>query len=86
MCSRFGYDKITAAVTGSEAADTAVKIARKWGQQVKGIPARELLILGVGDNYHGLTSGIWPIMNPDGERDGMAIADPTIRNLFCWTS
>lgn len=70
MCRRFGYDKINAAVTGSEAADTAVKIARKWGQQVKGISADKMLVLGVGDNYHGLLSGIWPIMNPDVERDG----------------
>jgi len=45
MCQRFGYDKITAVVTGSEAADTACKIARKWGIQRKGIAVEKCLIL-----------------------------------------
>ncbi|OGE47679.1 hypothetical protein PENARI_c038G09160 [Penicillium arizonense] len=81
MCCRFGYDKINAAVTGSEAADTAVKIARKWGQQVKGISAHKMLVLGVGDNYHGLLSGIWPIMNPDVERDAYGVFDDKLTNV-----
>lgn len=51
-------------VTGAEAADTACKIARKWGVKRKGIAPDDVLILGCSDNYHGLTSGIWPIMNP----------------------
>lgn len=70
MCNRFGYDKITAGTSGSEAVDTACKIARKWGVKVKGIPARDVLVLGVSDNYHGLTSGVWPLMDADGKRDG----------------
>ncbi|KAJ5923154.1 hypothetical protein N7454_008399 [Penicillium verhagenii] len=81
ICKRFGYDKINAAVTGSEAADTAVKIARKWGRQVKGIEADQLLVLGVGDNYHGLLSGIWPIMNPDEERGEYGVFDEKLTNV-----
>lgn len=64
LCERFGYDKVTAMVSGAEAADTACKIARKWGITHKKIPAEEVIVLGTSDNYHGLTSGIWPIMNP----------------------
>ena len=70
LCKRFGYDKISAMVTGAEGADTACKVARKWGTQVKGIASQEVLVLGVSDNYHGLSSGVWPLMNPDQSRIG----------------
>lgn len=69
LCERFGYDKVTAMVSGAEAADTACKIARKWGIVHKGIDPEEVLVLGTSDNYHGLTSGIWPIMTP-GSQEG----------------
>lgn len=80
MCRRFGYDKITAMTSGAEAADTACKIARKWGTQVKGIPPKDLLILGVSENYHGLTSGVWPLMNPDPQRDHYATFNLSMTN------
>lgn len=64
LCERFGYEKVTTMVSGAEAADTACKIARKWGITYKGIAPEEVLVIGCSDNYHGLTSGIWPIMNP----------------------
>lgn len=41
--------------TGAEAVETAVKIARKWGYKVKGIPANEAVVLSVADNFHGRT-------------------------------
>jgi ornithine--oxo-acid transaminase len=64
LCDTFGYDKATAMTSGSEAADAACKIARKWGTKVKGINPDEVLVLGVSENYHGLTSGVWPLMTP----------------------
>jgi ornithine--oxo-acid transaminase len=67
LCQRFGYDKVASMVTGAEAADSACKIARKWGITRKGIPPEDVLVLDCSDNYHGLTSGIWPIMNPCGQ-------------------
>lgn len=71
MCKRFGYDKMVGMVSGTEGADAAVKFARKWGIKVKGIPPREVLVLGVSDNYHGVGSGIWPIMNDMGQSSGL---------------
>lgn len=71
MCKRFGYDKITAMVSGAESADAACKIARRWGHKVKGISTDEVLILGVSDNYHGLSAGVWPLMDASQERTGM---------------
>lgn len=80
MCGRFRYDKICAMTSGAEAADTACKIARKWGTQVKGIPPQDLLILGVSENYHGLTSGVWPLMNPDPQQSQYATFNPSMTN------
>ncbi|KXJ87191.1 pyridoxal phosphate-dependent transferase [Microdochium bolleyi] len=64
LCEKLGYDKVASMTSGAEAADAAVKIARKWGIVRKGIPAEELLVLGCSENYHGLSSGIWPLMTP----------------------
>lgn len=74
LCTRFGYDKVTAMVSGAEAADTACKIARKWGIMRKGIAAEDVVVLGTSDNYHGLTSGIWPIMNPSSQSGKFGIS------------
>lgn len=50
-------------VSGAEAADSVCKIARKWGITRKGISPAEVLVLGSSENYHGLTTGIWPLMD-----------------------
>ncbi|KAJ5465477.1 hypothetical protein N7530_009264 [Penicillium desertorum] len=63
LCARFDYDKVIAMTSGTEAADTACKIARSWGINQKHIPAEDCIILGVGDSYHGLSSGVWNLMN-----------------------
>ena len=70
LCKRFGYSKVISATSGSEATDTAVKIARKWGIVKKAIPAHEMLIFGVGDSFHGLTSGVWSFQNSTKKRAG----------------
>jgi ornithine--oxo-acid transaminase len=41
--------------TGVEAVETAIKTARKWGYQVKGIPNGEAKIVIAGGNFHGRT-------------------------------
>ncbi|KAI8160104.1 hypothetical protein K4K49_003254 [Colletotrichum sp. SAR 10_70] len=80
-CERFGYDKVTAIVSSPEAADTACKIARKWGITHRKIPAEEAIVLGTSYKYHDLTSGIWPIMNP-GNQAGYVAFD---KNLITFT-
>jgi ornithine--oxo-acid transaminase len=49
--------------SGTEAADTACKIARCWGINQKCIPTEECIVLGVGGCYHGLASGVWGLMD-----------------------
>ncbi|KAH0559263.1 hypothetical protein GP486_004226 [Trichoglossum hirsutum] len=51
----FGYDMVLPMNTGAEAVETGVKIARKWGYKVKGIPQDEAVVLSVSDNFHGRT-------------------------------
>ncbi|KAM0089094.1 hypothetical protein ACP6JD_007570 [Aspergillus fumigatus] len=80
MCARFGYDKMVGMVSGTEGADAAVKFARKWGIKRKGIPPRDVLVLGVSDNYHGVGSGIWPIMNDMGQASDYGIINENLRN------
>jgi ornithine--oxo-acid transaminase len=41
--------------TGAEAVETAIKVARKWGYQVKGVPAGQASIVVAADNFHGRT-------------------------------
>ncbi|KAL3409455.1 pyridoxal phosphate-dependent transferase [Aspergillus fumigatus] len=80
MCARFGYDKMVGMVSGTEGADAAVKFARKWGIKRKSIPPRDVLVLGVSDNYHGVGSGIWPIMNDMGQASDYGIINENLRN------
>ncbi len=51
----FGYDKVLPMNTGAEADETALKLARRWGYDVKGIPDNEAKIIVCADNFHGRT-------------------------------
>lgn len=53
----FGYDMVLPMNTGAEAVETGIKIARKWGYKVKGIPQNEAIVLCVQNNFHGRTVG-----------------------------
>jgi len=51
----FGYDKVLPMNTGVEAAETAVKLARRWGYVKKGIPENKAVILFAENNFWGRT-------------------------------
>lgn len=51
----FGYDKVLPMNTGVEAGETAVKLARRWGYKVKGIPENEAKIVFAEGNFWGRT-------------------------------
>jgi ornithine--oxo-acid transaminase len=44
--------------TGAEAVETAIKTARKWGYEVKGVPQGEAVIVAFAGNFHGRTTTI----------------------------
>lgn len=58
LCEYFGYEKVLMMNTGAEANETAIKIARKWGYEVKGIPDNQAVIVAAKHNFHGRTSTI----------------------------
>lgn len=51
----FGYDKVLPMNTGVEGGETAVKLARKWGYTVKGIPDNQAHVLFANENFWGRT-------------------------------
>ncbi|MGE3724292.1 MAG: ornithine--oxo-acid transaminase [Candidatus Sericytochromatia bacterium] len=51
----FGYDKVLPMNTGVEGGETALKLARKWGYQVKGIPDNQAKIVFARNNFWGRT-------------------------------
>ena len=54
----FGYDKVLPMNTGVEAVETAIKLARRWGYDVKGIPENKARIIVFENNFHGRTSTV----------------------------
>ncbi|MFE3560368.1 ornithine--oxo-acid transaminase [Streptomyces sp. NPDC059193] len=53
-----GKDMVLPMNTGAEAVETAVKTARKWGYEVKGVPDGHAKIVVAADNFHGRTTTI----------------------------
>jgi len=51
----FGFDKILPMNTGAEAVETAIKLARKWGYEKKGIHTNQAKIVVCQNNFHGRT-------------------------------
>ena len=54
----FGYDKVLPMNTGAEAVETALKLARRWGYRVKGVPEDESIVVVCNGNFHGRTISI----------------------------
>ncbi|MBP7408411.1 MAG: ornithine--oxo-acid transaminase [Flavobacteriales bacterium] len=69
VCELFGYDKMLPMNTGAEAVETALKMARKWGYEKKGVPAGQAKIIVCDGNFHGRTISIVS-MSTDPESQG----------------
>lgn len=54
----FGYDKVLPMNTGVEAVETAIKLSRRWGYEVKGIEENKARIIVCAHNFHGRTSTV----------------------------
>ncbi len=64
----FGFDKLLPMNTGAEAVETAIKIARKWAYEVKGIDENEAEIIVCENNFHGRTTTIISFSNDQNAR------------------
>jgi ornithine--oxo-acid transaminase len=69
LCELFGYEKALLMNSGAEAVETALKLARKWGYQEKGIAPNQARIIVAEHNFHGRTTGIISF-STDGESTG----------------
>lgn len=58
LCRITGMDKMLPMNTGAEAVETAIKAARRWGYQVKGIAKDQAKIIVCNGNFHGRTTTI----------------------------
>ncbi|MCL6524582.1 MAG: ornithine--oxo-acid transaminase [Thermoflavifilum sp.] len=58
LTSLLGYDKLLPMNTGVEAVETALKLARKWAYQVKGVPKNKAKIIVCENNFHGRTLNV----------------------------
>jgi ornithine--oxo-acid transaminase len=62
--------------SGAEGVETALKTARRWGYQVKGMKPGRAKILVVGGNFHGRTTTIISFSGDEGARDGFGPFTP----------
>jgi hypothetical protein len=58
LCALTGSHKALPMNSGAEAVESAIKVARKWGYEVKGVPAGQAEIVVAADNFHGRTVAI----------------------------
>jgi ornithine--oxo-acid transaminase len=66
----FGYDKVLPMNTGVEAVETALKLARRWGYEVKGVAPNKAKVLTCENNFHGRTISVISFStDPDSRKD-----------------
>ncbi|MFC3067774.1 ornithine--oxo-acid transaminase [Phenylobacterium soli] len=58
LCALTNSHKVLPMNSGAEAVETALKVARKWGYEVKGVPDGQAEIIVAADNFHGRTIAI----------------------------
>jgi ornithine--oxo-acid transaminase len=64
----FKFDKVLPMNTGAEAVETAIKIARKWAYEKKGVVEHDAQIIVCENNFHGRTTTIISFSNDEGAR------------------
>ena len=72
----FGYDKLLPMNTGAEAVETAIKIARKWAYEKKGVDEKSAQIIVCENNFHGRTTTIISFSSDEGARNNFGPYTP----------
>jgi ornithine--oxo-acid transaminase len=70
LCELSGLDKVIPMNSGAEAVETALKVARKWGEKIKGVSKNQGEIIVCENNFHGRTLGIISFSSDAQYKDG----------------
>jgi ornithine--oxo-acid transaminase len=65
-----GFEMVLPMNSGTEAVESALKLARKWGYKIKGIPEGKAEIIVCANNFHGRTISIISFSTEEQYRDG----------------
>lgn len=76
LCELTGYDKMLPMNSGAEAVETAIKMVRKWGYQVKGVPENQAEIIVCAGNFQGRTTTIISFSDEAQYREGFGPFTP----------
>jgi len=74
-----GKDLVLPMNTGAEAVETAIKVARKWGYRIKGVPDGQATIVVAENNFHGRTTTIVSFSTDPDARDDFGPYTPGFR-------
>lgn len=78
-CRMTGMDKALPMNTGAEAVETALKAARKWAYEVKGVAEDDAEIIACEGNFHGRTLGAVALSTEAQYREGFGPFMPGVR-------
>jgi ornithine--oxo-acid transaminase len=81
ICKLAGQDQVLLMNTGAEGVETAVKATRKWGYEVKGVPADQAEIICCENNFHGRTTTIVGFSSEPQYRTGFGPFSPGFRMI-----
>lgn len=76
-----GKDMVLPMNSGAEAVESGIKVARKWGTDVKGVPAGKANIVVVHNNFHGRTTTIISFSDDETARRGFGPYTPGFRSV-----
>ena len=79
LCRVTGYGKALPMNTGAEAVETAIKMVRRWGVEVKGVPRNESEIIVCEGNFAGRTTTIISFSSEENYRAGFGPFTPGFR-------
>ena len=65
----FGFERLLPMNTGAEGVETAIKISRKWGHTIKGVPENQAQIIVCENNFHGRTTTVISFSSDPGSKD-----------------
>lgn len=79
LCELTNSHKVLPMNSGAEAVETAIKVVRKWGYKVKGVPPNKAEIIVCRNNFHGRTISIVGFSTDEHSRDDFGPFTPGFR-------